>query len=277
MTGMAKVGTAGRFGNFHIDQVIDSQNMLASVGDTKFWVNTNTAGMTDDQWWIPPTQVWGIFAGTKTYSTALGGTNTISQIWVFDPQAEIKAAREAQAAEIQSGAANPPPAPPSEPAIRGMGKSVAQLIAGLPELDQCTRSDKYTPQGALIRDWKFPDASSISIVGPDDNPFGMLVLITIYQSDPPELVQAKSLRLFHVIEVATGERDGNKIVQWATDNLQRGGETHFGGVKVSIANVVNIVPDGGSVLSGFIGDYWTDGKSSPPESTVPPAPLQNAR
>jgi hypothetical protein len=88
--GTADVGDIGHFQAMHIDQVVDPQSMVVSIGEKQFYVNTDTSGLTDNTWWDAPPQDVVIYSGTKTYPTAIGASNTVEEVWMFDVRSEIQ-------------------------------------------------------------------------------------------------------------------------------------------------------------------------------------------
>jgi hypothetical protein len=89
-TDQIKIGEVGQIANtiypigdphshiilIHLDQILDDDNMLATMGDQDIWIaGMSTAGLVDDQ----DIRISGIFyvSGTRTYDTVLGAQRTV--------------------------------------------------------------------------------------------------------------------------------------------------------------------------------------------------------
>jgi len=70
----------GRFGEWPFDveviQVIDKDNMIGDWAGESVWMRTSTAGIVDGRTYRSKGKAWKI-SGTKTYTTAIGGSKTV--------------------------------------------------------------------------------------------------------------------------------------------------------------------------------------------------------
>ncbi len=97
--GKSSPGSVGTLGDVQVKQVEDENDVLVSSGETDFWLaNFSTVGLTDDQS-LTVSVVETV--GTKSYTNVLGGNRTVRLLRLFDPAAEIQAAKAAQAGAVQ--------------------------------------------------------------------------------------------------------------------------------------------------------------------------------